>query len=69
MFDTVLAFPGVRFPLKRLVETCKDLGVKSFIDGAHGIGHIDLTHMGTIGPDFLITNCHKYAHPNQCLIP
>lgn len=68
IFDTVLTFPGVRFPWERLVVNCKELGVMSLIDGAHGIGHIDLTHMGKVGPDFLITNCHKYAHPMLRLI-
>lgn len=67
MFDTVLTFPGVRFPWERLVATCKELGLMSLVDGAHAIGHIDLTHMGTVGPDFLITNCHKYAHLSLCL--
>lgn len=38
MFDTVLTFPGVRMPWERLVETCREMGVLSLIDGAHGIG-------------------------------
>ena len=68
MFDTVLTFPGVRFPWETLVATCKDLGIMSLIDGAHGIGHIDLTHLGNVGPDFLITDCPQYAHPRICLV-
>jgi selenocysteine lyase/cysteine desulfurase len=62
MFDTVLKFPGVRFPWERLVQACKDLGVLSLIDGAHGIGHIDLQHLGQVGPDFFISNCYKYVY-------
>lgn len=67
VFDTVLTFPGVRFPWESLVRLCKDLGVLSFIDGAHGIGHIDLTHLGELKPDFVISNCYKsVSRSNSC---
>ncbi len=59
MFDTVLTFPGVRMPWEALVKACKELHVLSLIDGAHGIGHIDLTHLGQVGPDFFTSNCYK----------
>src|SRR5438045_4278864 len=36
MFDTVLAFPGVRMPWEALVKACKTYGILSLIDGAHG---------------------------------
>lgn len=63
MFDTVLTFPGARFPWEALVATCKELRIMSFIDGAHGIGHIDLTNLGEVGPDFMVSNCYKYVIP------
>jgi selenocysteine lyase/cysteine desulfurase len=59
MFDTVLTFPGVRMPWEDLVAACKDVEVLSLIDGAHGIGQIDLTHLGQVSPDFFVSNCHK----------
>lgn len=59
MFDTVLTFPGVRFPWERVTQICKEHDILSCIDGAHGIGHIDLRHLNEVGPDFLITNCYK----------
>lgn len=59
MFDTVLTFPGARVPWERLVECCRKLNVLSCVDGAHGIGHLDLTHLGEVGPDFFVSNCHK----------
>jgi selenocysteine lyase/cysteine desulfurase len=31
----------------------------SLIDGAHGLGHIDLSHLGEVGPDFFTSNCYK----------
>ncbi len=61
MFDTVLTFPGVRVPWENLVAVCRELGVLSLVDGAHGIGNIDLTHLGKVSPDFFVSNCHKYV--------
>lgn len=57
--DTVLTFPGARMPWEALVQACKELNVLSLIDGAHGIGHIDLGHLGEVGPDFFVSNCYK----------
>lgn len=62
MFDTVLTFPGVRFPWEKLVNVCKNEGILSLVDAAHGIGHIDLAHAGNISPDFMISNCYKQVH-------
>lgn len=60
MFDTVLTSPGVRFPFEKLVKVCKELEILSLVDGAHGVGHIDLTHLGVdVRPDFFISNCYK----------
>lgn len=59
MFDAVVTFPGVRLPWEGLVKACQDLEVLSLIDGAHGIGHIDLTHLASVGPDFFTSNCYK----------
>lgn len=67
MFDTVLTFPGARMPWEDLTAACRELGVLSLIDGAHGIGHIDLTHLGKVNPDFFVSNCHKYVpSPLSC---
>ncbi len=59
MFDAVLTFPGARFPWERLVAVCREQGVLSFMDAAHGIGHVELSHLGSVGPDFMISNCYK----------
>jgi hercynylcysteine S-oxide lyase len=59
MFDTVATFPGVRLPWQRLTATCRGLNVLSLVDGAHGIGHIDLTKVHEVDPDFFISNCYK----------
>ena len=59
MFDTVATFPGVTLPWEGLTTLCQELEVLSLIDGAHGIGHIDLTKLGKLGPDFFTSNCYK----------
>ncbi|KAI0469001.1 aminotransferase family protein-like protein [Xylaria cf. heliscus] len=69
MFDTVLTFPGVRFPWESLVRLYKQQGIMTCIDAAHGIGHIDLTHLAQVSPDFVISNCYKWLMaPRGCAI-
>ena len=58
LFDTISSMPALRVPFERLVQKCKDLGVLSFLDGAQGIGQIELD-VGGLEPDFFCTNIHK----------
>ncbi|EMD61271.1 hypothetical protein GGP41_010156 [Bipolaris sorokiniana] len=69
MFDTISTFPGARLPWEDLVRICKELDILSLIDGAHGIGMIDLTHLGKVNPDFFVSNCHKWLYtPRSCAV-
>ena len=58
VFDTVVSMPGVRVPFERLVKACRELGVLSCVDGAHGVGHVELD-LGALDADFFVSNCHK----------
>lgn len=59
LFETVASFLGVCMPWEALVEACRATCVLSLVDGAHGVGHIDLTHLDDVAPDFFAGNCYK----------
>ncbi|PYI07593.1 PLP-dependent transferase [Aspergillus sclerotiicarbonarius CBS 121057] len=68
VFDTVVSMPGVRFPWERLVEACRELGVLSVVDGAHGIGMFEID-LGKVRPDFWGSNLHKWLYvPRGCAV-
>lgn len=58
LFDTISALPGVRVPWEKLCGICKELGVLSLVDGAHGVGQIKID-IKEAQPDFFVSNCHK----------
>ncbi|KAI0856681.1 putative aminotransferase family protein [Xylaria cubensis] len=57
--DTVASLPGFRLPFERLVPALKAEGALVVVDGAHGIGHVEID-LKKLDPDFFVTNLHKW---------
>ena len=58
LFDTISSLPGVCVPWEKLCGICNELGVLSMVDGAHGVGQIEVDLQAS-RPDFFVSNCHK----------
>ncbi|KAI0165591.1 putative aminotransferase family protein [Xylariaceae sp. FL1272] len=64
--DTIVSMPGIRIPFERLVPALQAEGPLVHVDGAHGIGHVDID-IKKLNPDFFVTNLHKWLYvPRGC---
>ncbi|KAI9002255.1 putative aminotransferase, partial [Gaertneriomyces semiglobifer] len=66
VFDTITSLPACRLPFEKLVKRCRELGILSCIDAAHGVGQIPLD-LRSLDPDFFTSNIHKWGYaPRGC---
>jgi len=61
VIDHISSTPAIVFPVREIVELLNKYNIISIIDGAHTIGHIDLS-MKVINADFYISNFYKWFY-------
>ncbi|MCX7930891.1 MAG: aminotransferase class V-fold PLP-dependent enzyme [Chlorobi bacterium] len=66
LFDHVTSPTGLIFPVKQLIEICRERGIWVMIDGAHAPGMIPL-NVAALGADWYTGNFHKWLFaPKGC---
>ncbi|XP_052087446.1 uncharacterized protein LOC127724505 [Mytilus californianus] len=66
VFDHIPSNTPFILPIKELVDICREKNVPVLIDGAHGLGALDLD-LKMLDPDYYISNAHKwFCAPKGC---
>ncbi|KAI9352751.1 pyridoxal phosphate-dependent transferase [Obelidium mucronatum] len=68
LFEHITSPTALVLPIEELIHLCRKYGILSLVDGAHGIGQVDLK-LDALKPDFYVTNTHKWlCHSRGCAI-
>jgi len=59
VFDHVASNTAIVMPIRELIQHAHALGAKVLIDGAHGLGSLDL-YLDELGAEWYASNCHKW---------
>lgn len=59
LLDHVTSPTGLILPVKEICAACRERGIWTIVDGAHGPGMIE-TNLREIGADYYGANCHKW---------
>ncbi|XP_071477494.1 uncharacterized protein [Diadema antillarum] len=66
LIDHIPCTSAILFPIRELVSMCRERGVISLVDGAHGPGQLQL-RLEELGADFYYGNLHKWLFcPRGC---
>ena len=61
IIDHISSASALVFPIKKMIDECKNRGITVLIDGAHAPGQLNL-NLNELGADFYVGNLHKWCY-------
>lgn len=67
LISHVTSSSGLILPVERLVRAMEAKGIRTIIDGAHGVGFVEGLNLDRLGASYYTSNCHKWlCTPKGC---